>query len=191
MLGCLDPDPVLRDRARTCSRGAPRHEPRPWSAFKRAGRAKAERIASSLAATSCELASVAVDRRPARHRRQRFGRARILSCYVSVFEDGPSPGGSVASSSRHDRRPRVPNRRRPTFPRTQLALEPWLSPTAAVRTLCMAVHFDGDRSASWRCSARGAAYVYDALGDMMGMAIERIRRSGRSTRRFHALRAMR
>src|SRR5258706_2426965 len=91
MLGCLDPDPVLRDRAENMFQEIRLVTSEAMERVQAGRRAKAERIACTLAATSSELGAVnsVADLRGVVSRR--FAELGILSCYLSTFEDGLGP----------------------------------------------------------------------------------------------------
>jgi DNA-binding LacI/PurR family transcriptional regulator len=176
MLGCLDPDPVLRDRAEDMFQEVRLVTSEAMERVQASRRQKAERIACTLAATSSELASVDSAHALRKVVSKRFTELGIMSCYVSLFDEGPEPDGASRPLVAHD--VETPRAEPPagTFPSASLAPEAWLEADRSRSYVVMFVHFDGEPLGLMAVSLEAPAYLYDALGDMMGMAIDRLRR---------------
>jgi DNA-binding LacI/PurR family transcriptional regulator len=176
MLGCLDPDPVLRDRAENMFQEVRLVTSEAMERVQSSRRARAERIACTLAATSSELAVVdsVADLRSVVSKR--FAELGITSCYVSLFEDGPEPDGSSRPLVAYDLEAARPDSTSGTFPTAMIAPESWLGADRSRSYVVMVVHLDGEPLGIMAVSLEAPAYVYDALGDVMGVAIDRLRR---------------
>ena len=176
MLGCLDPDPTLRDRAENMFQEVRLITSEAMEHVQASRRAKAERIACVLVGTSCELAAVRSVPELRTIVSKRFAELGISSCYVSTFENGLDPAGTSRLLVAYD--PEVSHLESiaPTFPSAQIAPEPWLRADRSRAYVVMTVHFDGEPLGLMAVSLEAPPYVYDALGDMIGMGVDRIRR---------------
>jgi len=176
VLGCLEPDPTLRDRAEDMFQEVRLVTSEAMERVQASRRAKAERIACVLAAMSCELAAV---RSVAELRdivRKRFAELGISSCYVSTFENGLDPAGTARLLVAYDPEVSHLGSIALTFPSARIAPEPWLSADRGRGYVIMSVHFDGEPLGLMAVSLEAPPYVYHALGDVVGMGVDRARR---------------
>ena len=176
MLGCLDPDPVLRDRAENMFQEVRLVTSEAMERVQASRRAKAERIARTLATTSSELGAVNSVGELRGVVSKRFAELGISSCYLSVFEDGPAPDRLARPLVAYDAEFPRADATTGTFPNLALAPEPWLSADRSRSYVVMVVQFDGEPLGIMAVSLEAPTYVYDALGDVMGMAVDRLRR---------------
>jgi DNA-binding LacI/PurR family transcriptional regulator len=176
MLACLDPDPVLRDRAENMFQEVRLVTSEAMERVQASRRAKAERIACTLATTSSELGAVNSVGELRGVVAKRFGELGISCCYVSVFEEGPGPDGRARPLVVYDADLPRADSATATFPNVALAPETWLGADRGRSYVVMVVQFDGEPLGIMAVSLEAPAYVYDALGDVMGMAIDRLRR---------------
>jgi len=176
MLACMEPDPALRDRAESMFQEVRLITGEATERVQARRRAKAERIACVLAATSCELAAAASVSELKSIVGKRFTELGIASCYVSVFDDAPDPNRPARLLVAHDPDVSHIEALPPTFRGAQLAPESWLSVDRSRAYVILSVHFDGKPLGLMAVSLEAPTYVYDTLGDMVGMAIDRIRR---------------
>jgi DNA-binding LacI/PurR family transcriptional regulator len=175
MLGCLDPDPVLRDRAENMFQEVRLVTSEAMERVQASRRARAERIACTLATTSSELAAVDSVGELRGVVSKRFAELGITSCYVSLFEEGPAPDRLSRPLVTYDlEAPRAESTG--TFPSTAIAPEAWLGADRSRSYVVMVVHLDAEPLGIMAVSLEAPPYVYDALGSMMGTAIDRLRR---------------
>src|SRR6185436_6317370 len=139
-------------------------------------RAKAERIACVFAATSCELAAVTSVSELNSIVGRRFPELGIPSCYISLFEELPDASRPARLLVAHDPDNSHLDSLPSTFPAAELAPEPWLNADRSRAYIVMLVHFDGKPLGFMTASLEASPYVYDTLGDMVGMAVDRIGR---------------
>jgi DNA-binding LacI/PurR family transcriptional regulator len=173
MLGCLDPDLDVRIRAENMFQEVRLVTSEVMERVQASRRTKAERDAGTLAKTSCELASARSIAELQGIVVRRFSELGIQSCYLSLFggtESEPTARLVVAHDPEALRHDAVPAH----FPAVNLAPEPWLSVDRSRSYVLMSVYFDGKSLGLMAVSLEGPSYVYDALGEMMGMALDRI-----------------
>jgi hypothetical protein len=106
---------------------------------------------------------------------KRFAEIGVLSCYVAAFEDGGSSAQMrvlVAYNSEASHPESVGG----TLPSAALAPDSWLAGERSRAYVVTSVHFDGQELGLMAVSLEAPTYVYDTLGDMMGMALDRIQR---------------
>jgi DNA-binding LacI/PurR family transcriptional regulator len=176
MLGCLDPDPELRTRAENMFQEVRLITSEVMERLQASRRTKAERVAITLAQTSCDLAAVGSVSELRAIVGRRFGELGIRSCYVSLFDGGEESTGTARIVVAHD--PEVSHHEAVAtpFPAARLAPEQWLSVDRSRSYVLMSAHFVGQTLGLMAVSLEAPSYVYDALGEMMGMALDRIRR---------------
>jgi hypothetical protein len=176
MLSCLEPDPTLRDRAENMFQEVRLITGETMERLQASRRAKAERVACVLAATSRELSAIRslADLKSVATRR--FVELGISSCYVSVFDKSPDPERDARVLFAYD--PEIPHAESAvsTFQGGMIAPEPWLGADRGRAYVVSSVHFDGEPLGLMAVSLEAPTYIYGALGDMIGMAIDRVRR---------------
>jgi len=173
MLGCLEPDGRLRERAENMFQDVRLVTSEAMERIQARRRAKAERIAGVLAATMGELATVASAKELTAIVRRRFTELGITSCYVSLFDEHDDRTARLLVG--YDAEAPAVTAAQQTFPSVLLAPEPWLNVDKSRGFAIMSIHFDGEPLGLVTASLDGPNYVYDALGDMIGMAVHRIR----------------
>jgi hypothetical protein len=176
VLGCIGPDSAMRDRAENMFQEVRLVTSEAMERAQAGRRSKAERLASSLAATSCELAAVVSLNEFRGVVARRFAELGISSCYVSVYEDGPRPDGAARLVLAWDQEGARTDAVLSTFPSANLAPDAWLGTDRSRSYAVMAAHFDGQPIGIMAVSLEAPGYLYDALGDMIGMSLDRIRR---------------
>jgi len=176
MLGCLGPDPELRARAENIFQEVRLITSEAMERVQASRRAKAERQSCVLAATCRELALVGSVAELRAVVSRRFSELGIQSCYVSRFEGDPGPCGTVFPVVAFDTEVAHPEAVEPSFPSTQLAPESWLGIDRSRGYVISMLHFGGNTIGVMAVSLEAPSYFYDFLGDMIGMAIDRIER---------------
>jgi DNA-binding LacI/PurR family transcriptional regulator len=176
MLGCLEPDPTLRDRAENMFQEVRLITGETMERLQASRRAKAERVACALAATSRELSSIRSVAELRSVATRRFAELGISSCYVSLFEKSADPEREARVLFAYDPELSHADPTASTFLGAMIAPEPWLAADRGRAYVVTSVHFDGEPLGLMAVSLEAPTYIYDALGDMIGMAVDRVRR---------------
>jgi DNA-binding LacI/PurR family transcriptional regulator len=177
MLDCLD-ERSLRDKAEDIFQEARLITSEAMERAQAQRRARAERVAAVLSATSRQLIAVSSVGELCEVVAQRFPELGITSCYVSLFEGPPGPDGMSRTLFAYD--PEISSqilRGGEPFPSRQLAAPQMQSVSRSRAHVIMSVHSGHDRLGLMAVSLDGTpSYVYDTFADMIGSTVDRVRR---------------
>jgi DNA-binding LacI/PurR family transcriptional regulator len=180
MLDCLD-DRTLRDRAEEIFQEARLITSEGMERGQAQRRSRAERFASVLSTTSRQLIAVSSVDELCQVVAQRFPDLGITSCYVSLFQDRTDPDGTARTLFAYDPEvsPQIVRGGEP-FP-SRLIAPPQMQSVNRCRThVVMSIHSGHDRLGLMAVSLEGTpSYVYDTFADMIGSAVDRVRRRER------------
>jgi len=178
MLGCLEPDARLRERAENMFQDVRLVTSEAMERIQARRRAKAERTAGVLAATIGELATAGSAEELTAVVRKRFAELGITSCYVSLFDENDDQTARLLVGYEAEAPPVTAAQQ--IFRSALLAPDCWLNVDKSRCFAILSVDFDGEPLGLVTASLDGPIYVYDALGAMIGMAVHRIGRPARS-----------
>jgi hypothetical protein len=177
ILDCLDAG-VLRERAEEIFQEARLITSEAMERAQAQRRARAERIASVLSSTSRQLIAVSSVEELCQVVGQRFPELGITSCYVSLFQDGADPGGTARTLFAYDPETgsQVSTGGEP-FSSALLASPQMHSASRTRAHVIMSVHSGHERLGLMAVSLESTPwYVYDTFADMIGAAVDRVRR---------------
>ncbi len=180
MLDSLERDGVLRDRAEEMFQEARLITSEAMERSQARRRARAESIAGVLSNTSRQLIAVSSIDELCSVVGERFPELGITSCYVSVF-DGSSDGEGTSRTLFGYDPEASPTilRGGERFSSRQLGPAQMNSVARSRAFVVMSVHSGGERLGLMAVSFEGTpCYVYDTFGDMIGSAVDRVRRLG-------------
>src|SRR6266542_2032783 len=166
MLGCLEPDARLRERAENMFQDVRLVTSEAMERIQARRRAKAERTAGVLAATIGELATAGSAEELTAVVRKRFAELGITSCYVSLFDENDDQTARLLVGYEAEAPPVTAAQQ--IFRSALLAPDCWLNVDKSRCFAILSVDFDGEPLGLVTASLDGPIYVYDALGAMIG-----------------------
>jgi sigma-B regulation protein RsbU (phosphoserine phosphatase) len=181
ILDCLD-DRTLRDRAEEIFQQARLSTSAAVEQAQAKRRARTERIARVLSATSRELIAASSVDDLCEVAGRRLPGLGVASCYVSVFRGGSDPDGTARTLFAYDPEvsPQILRGGEP-FPSHMLACPQMRSVNRSRSFVILSVHSGHERLGLMAVSLDGTpSYVSETFADMVGASIDRLRTLRRS-----------